>query len=416
MNNPMKYLLLTAAILAVLSVCHAQSGCTDPQAINYNPDAVENDGSCNYPPTSYQLTPIALLPDALKETSGLAYFDQQLWSSNDANNTAELFLVDTLNGTILRQLSVAGTQNIDWEELAEDENHLYIGDFGNNMGNRTDLRILKITKSDMAQSSVVSPESIEFSFSDQTDFSSNENSHNYDCEAFFFYQDSLYLFSKNWLDHRTRLYSLPATPGVHVARLRDSFNVSGLISGATINERGEVLLLGYNGLSNFLWLLFDFQGDQFFSGNKRRIDLGGIGNNGQTEGISFTRNGEGYISAERISIGGAQFPARLLAFESRQWTDPLVDAVSEAAPTPKLTVFPNPAYGAVHIKLSYPLTQVADIQLFSASGQLIFSDKMAVGQLQLHIPPEGLTAPSVIVLVLKNEEVKLVKKLVYYQK
>ena len=66
---------------------------------------------------------------------------------------------------------------------------------------------------------------------------------------------------------------LPSTPGEHVAELRDSLNVQGQVTAADISDDGKALLLGYNTSTSeaFLWLLFDFKGSRFFTGNKRPI-------------------------------------------------------------------------------------------------------------------------------------------------
>lgn len=39
--------IIFLGILIIASACHTE-GCTDPQSINYDPEASENDGSCKY--------------------------------------------------------------------------------------------------------------------------------------------------------------------------------------------------------------------------------------------------------------------------------------------------------------------------------------------------------------------------------
>ncbi|MEK7254863.1 MAG: T9SS C-terminal target domain-containing protein, partial [Bacteroidota bacterium] len=275
--------------------CFAQPGCTDPQALNFNNLASENDGSCTYPATSFSPIQLSLLPAELDECSGLLFFNDNLWTHEDGGAADKLFILDSLDGDLLQTITLPGVDNLDWEDLAQDDQHFYIGDFGNNDGNRTDLRILKYKKADLLAGSPT-PEIIEFSFSDQTDFIAAPNANDFDCEAFFFWQDSLHLFSKNWLNFKTRHYVLSTTPGEHVAQLRDSLFVQGQITAADVSPDGKAILLGYNTATSetFLWLLFDFPGSQFFKANKRKISLGSAISNSQVEGICFRNETYGY--------------------------------------------------------------------------------------------------------------------------
>ncbi|HHM20593.1 MAG TPA: T9SS C-terminal target domain-containing protein, partial [Bacteroidetes bacterium] len=305
-----KPFLLAIIVLLATRAAIPQPGCTDPLAINYDPSATENDGSCLYPPTTYQPAEIATL--ALTECSGLIYFDDHLWTLLDSGNPDNIYELDTLTGAVIQTQAIPNADNKDWEDFAQDAEHIYIGDFGNNGGDRTDLRIYKIKKTDLLAGNP-DPQLIEFVFSDQTDFTPAHNANNYDCEAFFFRDDSLHLFSKNWLDFKTRHYVLPAQPGSHTAQLRDSLFVQGQITSADISENGTVLLLGYNTSTSetFLWLLFDFDGNRFFSGNKRRISLGSALTTSQVEGIAFSDTHRGYICSERFSV----LPPKLLMFD-----------------------------------------------------------------------------------------------------
>ena len=53
--------LLTFLLLSSTTLVEAQNGCTDPQALNYDVAANQNDGSCIYPVTNYSLTNLAIL-------------------------------------------------------------------------------------------------------------------------------------------------------------------------------------------------------------------------------------------------------------------------------------------------------------------------------------------------------------------
>lgn len=342
---------LLSFLLAILcSSVFAQPGCTDPQAVNYQPDATENDGSCQYPPTNYLLQELAVLPPQIDESSGLAFVNGKLWTHNDSGDNAWLYRIDEETGALLQTVTVINAQNQDWEDLANDDTYVYIGDFGNNPGNRTNLRIFRIPIAGLETGGPVA-ELIEFYYPDQTDFSVNINNNNYDCEAFFFLNDSLHLFTKNWVDLQTRHYTIPAQPGMHAAILRDSMPVQGLITAADINEEGHVLLLGYNTFTatSFLWLLFDYPGTEFFLGNKRRINLGSVFFNSQTEGLCFEPGTlEGWVSAEKANV----LPQRLFRFSIEPWVTNTPTAAQEAASNTSLVnVLQNPSGGTLNLEI-----------------------------------------------------------------
>ena len=250
-------------------------GCTDPQALNYNNSATVNDGSCIYPQTSVVPEASVNLVNTLDETSGLIMWNKRLWTHNDSEDI-NIYALDTINGNILQSVQLAGTINKDWEEISQDKDYIYIGDFGNNSGgNRTDLKILKILKTSISANQTVF-ETINFSYSDQTDFTpAGSNKTDFDCEAFIVSSDSIYLFTKQWTSLKTSVYSLPKIEGTHIAKKRSTFNVVGLVTGATFLETKRLIVLcGYSSLLEpFVYLLYDFNNSGFFSGNKRKLSV-----------------------------------------------------------------------------------------------------------------------------------------------
>ena len=347
---------------------NAQSGCTDPQANNYDPQATENDGSCLYSDTNYDPICLATLGDEIKECSGLQYFDGQVWALNDGGDGPQIYQLDTIDGSVIRSVWIEDQTHVDWEDLAQDSLHLYIGDFGNNLGTRKDFKIIKIKKSDLTEDSVQS-ETIYFDFADQTNFTSRNRAHNYDCEAFFFHESNLYLFSKNWLNNQTRLYQLSAEPGTYSISPIDSFNVNGLITAADISPKGDyIMLLGYRSNTNtFMYLLFDYQPFRPFSGNKRRIKTGTFLTSGQVEGICFQGNDEGFIGSEEITI----IDPKLKHFKIGQWVE---NPMTYAAGTPKkppLHIYPNPFREELLIDAKVDGYKIKKAELWSSSGQLV---------------------------------------------
>jgi hypothetical protein len=119
-------------------------------------------------------------------------------------------------------------------------------------------------------------DTISFSYSNQTDFSiQKQNTTDFDCEAFVVSKDSIYLFSKQWNSNKTSIYTVPKTSGKHIAQLKETLNVEGLVTGATLLPSGKgIVLCGYSKmLQPFLYLLYDYKNNDFSAGNKRKIKL-----------------------------------------------------------------------------------------------------------------------------------------------
>ena len=47
-------------------------------------------------------------------------------------------------GEIIKKRNIINSKNKDWEDITKDNKFLYIGDFGNNLNNRKDLKIYKV--------------------------------------------------------------------------------------------------------------------------------------------------------------------------------------------------------------------------------------------------------------------------------
>ncbi|PVX46949.1 hypothetical protein C8C85_2853 [Flavobacterium sp. 103] len=259
-----------------VSFSYAQTkGCTDRLAENYNPKATENNGSCKYASAKIRVKFTKELSDSIAETSGLIASENLLWTHNDDQSTT-LFGLDT-KGKIRKKINLEGVKNIEWEDISQDSLYLYIGDFGNNvLGNRKDLHILRIDKNSV-KNPAPAIDTIAFSYDNQKNFEPKKkaNTTDFDCEAFVVSRDSIYLFTKQWASKKTSVYSLPKKPGTHIAKLKETINVEGLITGATTlpQEKG-VVLCGYSHfLHPFIYLLYDYKNNDFSTGNKRKIKL-----------------------------------------------------------------------------------------------------------------------------------------------
>lgn len=246
------------------------------------------------------------LPSALHESSGLCYTDGRLWSFGDSGNPPYLYCIDTATGAILQTVRIQNFSNEDWEDITADDQYIYVGDFGNNDGNRKDLRVLRISKQNIntgAADVAVQAEAIYFSFADQTVFPVNKHS-DFNCEAIASVGDELYIFTKDESDFRTRCYPLSKTPGTYAVLPISSFNSEGEITSAAYNpSTNELALGGYQSgkLHPFIWFFTDFAGDDFFEGKKNKILLSKDDKAWQTEGLAYISSQQLFLSCESTS-------------------------------------------------------------------------------------------------------------------
>jgi hypothetical protein len=301
-STKMSSTLLIWFVLAISVSCNTKEpGCNDPQVNNYDLSATSNNGCCTYDTVYVSPCKTMELSMVLEETSGLILWDGLLWTHND-NSDTRLYGIDTANAEIEKTHILWKVENNDWEEISQDDRFIYLGDFGNNSGERTDLHILRVEKNSLKLGKPAI-DTIWFTYSDQTDFSpAGLNQTEFDCEAFVVSSDSIYLFSKQWLSTNTTVYALPKEPGNHVAEKKTTFAIEGLVTGASyLEEKGLLVLCGYSGLVQpFLYLLYDYTDYQFFSGNKRRLNLSLLFH--QVEGVATTNGLKYYISNEYSSL------------------------------------------------------------------------------------------------------------------
>ncbi len=240
----------------------------------------------------------AKLSKQIAETSGLVKIDGSFWTHNDSGGKPVLYEFDPATGDIVREVYFKGAKNVDWEDVTADSSFVYVGNFGNNRGNRKDLAIYKAKISDLLSNDEIECELITFRYPDQEKYYSGYN-HNHDCESMIAYGDKLYLFSKNWQNMRTKLYSLPNVAGDYVATMIDTFDVRGTLTGASFSDDyDQLFLLGYNpgnGFDPFVWSITEWTDDNFLSGDMSRTN---ISNRRQTEGIVMANDSTLYISAE----------------------------------------------------------------------------------------------------------------------
>ena len=189
----------------------------------------------------YKISKTGKLPDVANESSGLVKGNNpnSFWTNNDSGGKAELYEIDS-TGKLLSVKEIDGAQNSDWEDLTGDKDStIYIGDFGNNSNTRLTLDIYKVS---VNKSGI---EKITFSYADQKDFPPSAEKLNYDCEAFFYSKENLYLFSKNrsTTNHYVKLYQMPSKRGNYTISPIDSIQIKTQVTSADISPDGKTFAL-----------------------------------------------------------------------------------------------------------------------------------------------------------------------------
>lgn len=303
------------------------------------------------------------LDNEVQETSGLLNLEGRIITHNDEGGEAKLYEIDTASGAVLRTVAVVNAVNHDWEEITQDNSYIYIGDFGNNRGGRKDLKIYRILKEEYlnTNNNEVKADSILFHYKDQTEFTSSLYTTNYDAEAVIIRNDSLYIFTKNWANHKTYIYSLPNQPGNREAHKIDSLNVQGWITGVVYNaEESTISLIGYALSGPFLWRCSHFQGMMLSKGRNERFSIA-LPPNIQLEGICHDDGKNYFLSSE--GSNGAEASLYTMALPA------IISERKKLAERVSVIIYPNPCREKIFVQCDRKVHS----ELFDSKGRWIMS-------------------------------------------
>ena len=420
----MKLLLISAICLlfSPIVVSGQTSGCPDPLALNYNSAAVINDGSCQYAPATVNPLAPDILSDTIMETSGMIWWTGHFWTHNDNTNTS-LYALDSATGQIIQAVSLPGVTNYDWEEIAQDDDFIYVGDFGNNgNGNRQDMHILRIAKSGVNTAPQI--DTIWFHYEDQTNFTpTGANNTDFDCEAFIATDDSIYLFTKQWIGKKTAMYSLPKLPGSYAAKLRGVLDVQGMITGAApVAGKRTIALCGYSlsgsMLLPFVYLLYDYPPNRYFSGNKRKIGINAPMH--QVEAIASANGTSFYITNEKISVSLLTISPKLQRLNLSSFLSGYYQTLSASKPlwtNETVTIYPNPTEGNLSVRIPAKKAMQIRLKLTDQRGSALIETGKALtagmNTVMLELPelPDGIYWLSI-----SGNGASLKKKVLYKRK
>jgi hypothetical protein len=144
--------------------------------------------------------------------------------------------------------------------------------------------------------------------------------------------------------------------------------VDGLITDACVDSvLNRSYLLGYknngnNFYTSFVWCLWDYQNQQVFSGNRRRVEVGNVLTVAQTEGIALKASNKGYISSEKVSSVITIAP-KLFQFDFTQFVESSA-SVKPLEPMIPFQLIPHLGEGYTELLIPMPFNQcmLSDIQ------------------------------------------------------
>ncbi len=315
---------------------------------------------------TYTIREVTTLPNQIDESSGLEIEnDNSLWTHND-DGSPELFCFDTL-GNITRIVTITNATNIDWEDITRDESgNIYIGDFGNNDNDRSDLKIYKIPNPETFSQNSIEAEIINFSYADQTSFPPSSANLNYDVEAMIWRENSLFLFTKNRSEPSngySKLYKLPAENGTYSAELIDSLftdtkKSTGRVTAADINNDSNQLALL---TKQRVYYFENFVGNDFFSGDKIIFELA---NNSSKEGLCFINNEEFFITDEtEKKDGGILYRMNISSSISTSVSENKMEIA-------EVEIFPNPTSDFLSVTSS-EFEMIKGFEIYNIEGELM---------------------------------------------
>ncbi|HRG58041.1 MAG TPA: T9SS type A sorting domain-containing protein [Bacteroidia bacterium] len=280
------------------------------------------------------LNSLGSITNVLNESSGIIYINpNRLYTHNDSGGNNEIYEMDN-SGNLIRTIIINNATNIDWEDITKDNlNNLYIGDFGNNNNDRTDLRIYKIPSPQSFMGDTISAETISFNYPDQTAFPPIPTKRNFDAEGLIWYNDSIYIFTKNRtvpFNGYCKMYKIPASPGNYTAQICDSVFLCNssqsdcwVTSAAISPNNAHLALLNHNKI----WWFSCFNGDNFFKEAKITITLN---NYTQKEGITFKNTHDIFVTDELSTIdnsGGKLYEADMVNFTLLPYINIIQDSI-----------------------------------------------------------------------------------------
>jgi hypothetical protein len=266
--------------------------------------------------------------EPIREMSGLVKskrYEDVYWVHNDSGDKARPFAIDGKGKVIYPDwMDVYGEQpvegkeewgghaievaaNIDWEDIAIDEDYIYVAEMGNNGNARRDLGVYVIPELNPREvSETRALKYLPIRFPDQKQFPAEQ--WHYDIESVFVFKKKLYFISKHRQPGEISKYEKGAVLYRLDTQFTDKFNVLKRVEGhdeitfataADMSPDGKRLaVLSYHQL----WIFEKpRRGDRFLSSTSYKLDLDTTVMR-SSEAVAWTDDDTIWIGSENRSV------------------------------------------------------------------------------------------------------------------
>ncbi|MDO5510764.1 MAG: hypothetical protein Q4F57_08710 [Weeksellaceae bacterium] len=251
-----------------------------------------------------------VISQQIDEISGLEWDGKYFYGFNDSGGKPEIYtFTKQAPASIHQTIKLANATNIDWEEMAVSDTFYFVGDTGNNLGNRRDLKVYYFPKDAIGTQRNVSVQvdTLQYFYPEQEDFSVRNMQHDFDMEAMVYHNNRVHLFTKEWQSSRTRHFHLDMVKGIQPAWMNEQYPIPFMVTGADIrhlrNKWSRLLLVGYTrtGEVYLLSSVFPTNQNKMFQHDVNIQQLGHAEQLGQVEGVTWISDTDFCISAERMN-------------------------------------------------------------------------------------------------------------------
>ena len=204
--------------------------------------------------------------------------------------------------------------------------------------------------------------------------------------------------------------------GTYIEKKRSTYNIEGLVTGATFLESKRLIVLcGYSYSADFstipepfVYLLYDFNKSGFFSGNKRKLSVSLPFH--QIEGIATVDGLKYFASNEYFSYLSISQKLHIFNFTDylNQYLESVTSVEQESETDDNYIVYPVPADNYINVSRKN-IPDETDYSLINQWGQRVLSGRLPGegNQINLTDLPSGVYYLKIGSPTLKN--IKVIK-------